>query len=152
MRTLHTDAKTGTESYTFSLTADADDPERSPTIEINCGDRQKPPVAFYRADVMLDSQIHDTKNYYAPAIWAWVKIDKDHLYRALWDIGPTPSARETKIAVLDRRTLRQLLRGSSMKVRFNAHNGQEFIDSFTIGGLDGEQIRDACGSKWFGKD
>ena len=152
LRIQRADPKAGVESTVFYVNADADDPERNPVIEIACSDRKKAPLVLYRADVMLDPQIHDTNNYYAAAIWASIKVDKDHLYRAVWDIGPAPTPREAKSAILDRRTIRELLRGNSLKVRFDAHNGQEFTDAFTIGGLDAEMVRDACGSKWFGKE
>jgi hypothetical protein len=152
LRIQRADPKTGAVATVFYVNADAGDPERNPAIEIACSDRKKPPLVLYRADVILDPQIHDTNSYYAAAIWALIKVDKDHLYRAVWDIGPAPTPREAKSAILDRRTIRELLRGNSLKVRFDAHNGQEFTDAFTIGGLDAEMVRDACGSKWFGKE
>ena len=152
MRVQRTDEKASTAQTVFFVAADPDDPERSPSLEISCTNRQKQPMVLYRADVMLDPQAHDTSNYYAPAIWAWIKLDKEHLYRALWDIGPAPSPREAKSAIVDRKTMRGLLHGERIKIRFDGHNGQEFTDAFTISGLDSEQVRDACGSKWFGKD
>ena len=91
-------------------------------------------------------------NYYGPALYSWIKVDSNKLYRAVWDIQGGSSPRLTKTAVIDRKTAKELLKGAVMKVRFEGHLGQELIDTFTIGGLDKEMVRDACGSKWFGKD
>lgn len=152
MRLEKTDPKTGVQYITFAVEADADISDRHAAITITCSDRSKAPEGRYFADSIIDPQIHDPMNYYGPALYAWIKVDKEKLYRAVWDIAPGASSpRYAKTAVLDKRTLRELLKGSTMKVRFEGHLGQELIDSFTISGLDGEMVRDACGSKWFGR-
>lgn len=152
MRVQKMDPKTGAPVTVFALQADYNIYNRQPVISITCSDRSKPPEVRYYADTILDQQIHDPMNYYAPALYATVKIDKGKLYRAVWDIQGGESARLTKIALMDRRTMKNLLKGSTMKVRFEGHLGQELIDDFTIGGLDKELVRDACGNKWFGKE
>lgn len=144
--------KTGAQLVTFALEANADIYDRHPTISLTCSDRLKAPEVLYFTDTILDTQIHDPLNYYANALWATIKVDKNKLYRAVWDIQPGESWRLTKTLNMDRKTTKELFRGSTMKVRFEGHLGQEFIDTFTIGGLDKELVRDACGSKWFGKD
>jgi hypothetical protein len=147
------DSKTGAQFVTFAVEADADISDRRPAISITCSDRLKTPQVLYFADSTIDPQIHNPMNYYAPALYSWIKIDKNKLYRAVWDIAPGASSpRLAKTAVVDRKTARALLKGTTMKVRYEGHLGQELIDSFTIGGLDKEMVRDACGSKWFGKD
>lgn len=152
VRLQKTDTKTGAEYITFALEANTDIYDRHPAISVTCSDRMKAPEALYYADTILDPQIHDPLNYYANALWASVKIDKDKLYRAVWDIQGGNSPRLTKTAIMDRRTIKELLKGEIMKVRFEGHLGQEFIDTFTVVGIDKEMVRDACGSKWFGKE
>lgn len=146
------DAKTGAHLITFALQANQDIYDRHPTITISCSDRLKAPKVLYYADTILDTQIHDPMNYYANALWATIKVDKQKLYRAVWDIEPGESPRATKTLDMDQKTTKQLFKGSIMKVRFEGHYGQEFIDTFTIEGLDKELVRDACGSKLVGKD
>ena len=121
------DPKTGIQSTTFALEADAEDPDRHPGISITCSDRQKPPQVVFHADAILDPQIHDSMNYYANAITPFVKIDRDKVYRAIWDIADAPSPREAKNAILDKKTMRDLLKGSTMKVRFQGHLGLELV-------------------------
>ena len=152
MRIQKMDPKTGAQITTFALQGDYNIYNRQPVISITCGERSKAPQVRYFADTILDPQIHDPMNYYSPALFATIKIDKARLYKAVWDIQGGESARLTKIALIDRRTTKNLLKGSTMKVRFEGHLGQELIDEFTIGGLDREMVRDACGSKWFGKE
>jgi hypothetical protein len=147
------DTKAGVQVATFAVEADADISDRHPVISITCSDRSKAPEVLYFADTILDPQIHNPMNYYGPALYSWIKIDKGKLRRAVWDIAPGASSpRFAKTAVVDRKTAKELLKGTVMKVRYEGHLGQELIDSFTIGGLDKEMVRDACGSKWFGKD
>ncbi len=149
VRLEKTNPKTGSPVVTFALEANYDIYNRHPTISLNCSDRMKAPQSLYYADTILDPQIHDPLNYYTDALWATIKVDKERLYRAVWDIQHGESPRTTKYLYIDRKTTRKLFKGSAMKVRFEGHYGQEFIDSFTIGGLDKELVRDACGSKWF---
>jgi hypothetical protein len=146
------DPKSGAQLVTFALEANTDLYDRHPIISLTCSDRLKAPEVLYFADTILDTQIHDPLNYYANALWATVKVDKNKLYRAVWDIQGGSSWRLTKTLMMDRKTTKELFKGSTMKVRFEGHLGQEFIDTFTIGGLDKELVRDACGNKWFGKD
>ena len=151
-RIQSTDIKAGSPIVTFELEADTDLYNRHPTISLTCSDRSKSPVVLYHADTIIDTQIHDPLNYYANALYALIKVDKEKLYRAVWDIQGGESPRLTKTLLMDRKTTRKLLTGSQLKVRFEGHLGQEFIDTFTIEGLDKELVRDACGSKWFGKE
>lgn len=146
------DPQTGAQIVTFALEAEANIYDRHPVISLTCSDRLKAPEVLFFADAILDPQIHDPFNYYADALYAVVKIDQHKLYKAVWDIQGGNSPRLTKTAFIDHKTTKQLLKGTEMKVRFQAHLGQEFIDSFAIGGLDKEMVRDACGNKWFGKD
>jgi hypothetical protein len=146
------DKKTGVSSTVFLLQANAGYPARQPAFAITCRDSQKAPEVTYRADVLLDPIIHDTLNFYGDAIWATVKVDQRRLYRAVWDIAVAESFREKKVAIVDGKTAKALLSGSEMKVRFEGHNSQEFIDAFTIGGLDMSLLKNACGSRWFEKE
>jgi hypothetical protein len=150
VRIEKTDPKTGAQFVTFTLEANADLYNRHPTISITCSDRLKVPQVVYFADTILDTQIHDPMNYYANALFATVKIDKQKLYRAVWDIRYGENWRKINSMDIDRKTTKQLLQGTIMKVRYEGHLGQEFIDTFTIGGIDQELVHDACGAK-FGK-
>jgi hypothetical protein len=48
--------------------------------------------------------------------------------------------------------MRNLLTGSSMRVRFSDYQDESHLDEFTMQGLRVTDMRETCGSKWFGKD
>jgi hypothetical protein len=62
------------------------------------------------------------------------------------------SGTNQKRAIIDKKTLHNLLTGSTMRVRISDYNDESHLDEFTIGGLNVNELRDDCGSKWFGKE
>jgi hypothetical protein len=145
IRVHHKDAKS--ETVSFILAAETEEFDRHPAIILTCSGGKAPEI-IYKADVRLAGQAHDTMNYYSPAIWATVKIDDAKPYRALWDTVFPPGSLS---AVLDHKTVRNLLTGSKMRVRFSDAGDESHLDEFTLEGLNVNDLRETCGSRWFGK-
>jgi hypothetical protein len=150
IRTADVDKETGKTIVSFVLPADTMDPDRHPAISIVCRGQSKAPDVIYNADVFLAPTRLDPMNYYSPAIRTAVKVDDQKIYRPVWDV--ILSGTDQKRAIVDRKTLRNLLTGSSMRVRISDRNEQSYLDEFSIAGLDVNALRESCGSKWFGKE
>lgn len=143
------DAKSGVMSAAYALTGQSED-SRHPSITLTCdGDRD--PVVVYHTEVRLSAQAHDVHNYYASALWASVKVDNDKIYRALWDI--IPGANNTwNEAVIDKKTLRSLLVGQSLRVSFRDSEDEEHIDEFQVSGLTLADLTGFCAPRWIEKN
>ena len=141
----------GTPIAAFVLAANAEDPDRHPAISITCPDPSKPPLVVYDTDVPVTSKLLDPMNYYSPAIPAAVKVDDAKAYKTECDIVPAANEKEQKRVLLDRKTFHRLLTGSTMRVRFSDRNDVSYLDEFSVGGLNLNDVRAACGDKWFGQ-
>ena len=149
IRTSAVDKTTGKTSVSFILAADTMDPDRHPDISISCSEPSKPPEVIYNADILLGATRRDPMNYYAWAMNTAVKVDDQKIYRPVWDIV---QAAPQKRAIVDRKTIHNLLTGTTLRVRLSDRNDESHLDQFTIGGLNLNELRDTCGSKWFGKE
>jgi hypothetical protein len=149
IRTTEVD-KAGKTTVSFVLPADNMDPDRHPAISISCTGHSRPPDVIYNADVFLAPTRRDPMNYYSPALQTAVKVDDQKIYKPVWDV--ILSGTNQKRAIIDKKTLHNLLTGSTMRVRISDYNDESHLDEFTIGGLNVNELRDDCGSKWFGKE
>ncbi|MBV9266458.1 MAG: hypothetical protein JO061_09850 [Acidobacteriaceae bacterium] len=135
------------ESVSFILAAETEEFDRHPSIVLTCTSGKRPEM-LYKADVRLSAQARDTMNHYEPAIWALVKVDDAKPYKALWDVMWPP---DSGSAILDHKTVRSLLTGSKMRVRFSDSGDESHLDDFTLEGLNVNDLRETCGARWFGK-
>jgi hypothetical protein len=151
IRVVHVDKKTDRASVSFVLAADTGNPDRHAVISITCDTPTKPPLSVFNADVLLAPTVRDPMNYYSPALRVEVKVDDQKIYKPTWDMVPS-LVTERKRMSLDNKTIRNLLTGSTMRVRFRDHYDESYLDEFSIGGLNVNDLRETCGSKWFGKE
>jgi hypothetical protein len=142
-RTQQKNQATGADVTVFSVTAEEGDSDRRPSISIVCSGSGRPLRVTYFADADFVNELKDPLNFFTPALSARVKVDKVKIYRAIWDIMGN-----TKFAVLDRKTVKYLLSKTRLRVMFSAQVDQTFIDTFNIGGLELNQVREACGTKF----
>ncbi len=134
--------KNGDESVLFSVPADQADSGRHPFITVACTGSGKALSAVYNPDSKLVGEFHDPLNFYAPAIYAKVKVEGEKIFRATWDLQ-----RDSTSAFLDRKTSKHLFSSPRLRVLFHAYLEQEFVDEFALAGIDLGQVKKACGTK-----
>jgi len=146
------DPGTSTDVVSFVLTGETSDLERHPAVSITCSSSpNKPPTVIYNTDARLAATIHDNLNYYSPAMWGWVKVGHERVYKAVWDLIHIPE-KPSQSAVVDRKTAKHLLSGAIIRVLFRDYMDEAHTDEFDTQGLNVNDVRESCGDKWFGKD
>lgn len=127
----------------FTLPADEAELGRSPYIQLECTGDGKLVHARYFADAELTAKDADNRNYGAPAIALKLRVDKKDV-RVLWDLLPGHRSAE-----MDKKALRALFTGKSMQVRYVDRAYNNFIDFYSVEGLNRDEVAKACGEqKW----
>ena len=134
------DPASGLKEVIFTLPADEAELGRSPSIRLECNGDGRLIHARYFADTELIAKEGDYQNYGVPAIIPSVQLDKTKHFKGLWDLLPGHTSAE-----LDKKTLRAVFSGTEMQVRYRDKAYNNFVDMYTLPGLDRREVVRACG-------
>lgn len=140
-----TDNPSSTRAVEFYLVAEDAELGRHPEIQFICNGDGKVLRVRYFADAKLRALIGDYKNYDQPALAPKITIDKKHRVNGIWDLWVDRTS-----MLLDRTTIRAILKSKQMLVQYRDRVQDHFNDFFVTEGLDKKELERACGNNgWF---